>query len=439
MDKGATHLSEDDIVRYRSRRMPPADLLAADAHLALCDPCHGRLIDWQKMSEKTGSAARAFDEAAQGEVTHLSYDQLAKLVDEELSDIDREIAESHLGLCSQCEIELNDLREVRSRMASPAKEYAPERKRASRARPPALWQRPAFRIPAQAAAALACAALLVILVSLPLRRETTRLRARVAELETNNEALKEKAAESERLQSEIAALRDEVGHLKQAAEGEALVALNDGPGRVTLDKSGNLSGLNAQPQYERAVREALQKERVNLPAAIAGSHSGTLMGGEYPEFKLLAPVGIVIETDRPTFRWSRLEGATGYTVTVYNSHLTRIATSDVVTANEWTATSALPRGGTCIWQVRAIKDGKEVVAPPPAGPKAKFRVLEQSKVDEIVRVKKDYSNSHLVMGVVYAEAGLREEAKREFAELLKANPQSPVARKILLSVSRTKR
>ncbi len=441
MDKETTHLSEDDIVRYRSRRMPPADLLAADAHLALCDACHGRLTDWQKLNEKTAAAARAFDEAALGEVTHLSYDELANLVDDELSDIDREIVESHLDLCSQCETELNDLREIRSRMASPAKEYAPERKQSPRERRVALWQRPAFRFSAQAAAALACAALLVILISIPLRRETARLRTRVAELETNNEDLKEKAAEAESLQSEIAALREEGERLRQAAEGQALVALNDGPGRVTLDKSGNLSGLNAQPQYERPVREALLKERVKLPAALAEirSPSGTLMGGDYPEFKLLAPVGIVIETDSPTFRWSKLEGATGYSVTVYDSHLTRVATSDALTATEWTAPSALPRGETCIWQVRATKEGKEVVAPPPAGPRAKFRVLEQSKVDEIGRAKRDHSNSHLVMGVVYAEAGLREEAKREFAELLKANPQSPVARKLLQSVSGTRR
>jgi hypothetical protein len=159
------------------------------------------------------------------------------------------------------------------------------------------------------------------------------------------------------------------------------------------------------------------------------------MGGDYPEFKLLAPVGVAIETDRPTFRWSRLEGAMSYRVTVYDSHLLRIAASDALNTTEWQATTALPRGETCIWQVRTIKDGSEVVAPPPAGPRARFKVLEQSRVDEIVRAKKDHSNSHLVMGVVYGEAGMRDEARREFAELVKANPQSAVARKLLQSVS----
>ena len=163
------------------------------------------------------------------------------------------------------------------------------------------------------------------------------------------------------------------------------------------------------------------------------------MGREYPEFKLVEPVGIVIETDRPVFRWSKLDGATGYTVAVYDSHITRIAASDVLTATEWQAPSALPRGEILVWQVRAIKDGKEVVAPPPAGGRARFKVLEQSRVDEIARAKRDYPNSHLIMGVVFAEAGLREEARREFAELLKANSQSPVARKLLQSVTGARR
>ena len=441
MDKETTHLSEDEIARYRSRRMPPADLLAADAHLSLCDACHSRLIDWSKLNEKAAAATRAFDEATRGEVTHLTYDELAGLADDKLNEIDREIAESHLDFCSLCQTELSELRDFRTTMVSAAEEYEPEKEQSSPTRRVALWQRPAFQISAQAAAALACAALLVILISIPMRRETARLRARVAELELSNAALKEKTADSESLASEIAALREEVDQLKQAAEGQGIVALNDGGGRVTLDKSGNLFGLKAQGQYEEAVREALQKERVKLPAALAAirSPSGTLMGGEYPEFKLVEPVGIMIENDRPTFRWSKLDGATGYTVTVYDSHLTRVASGDALSATEWQAPSALPRGEIFIWQVRTIKDGKEVVAPPPASSRARFKVLEQSRVDEIARAKRDYPNSHLILGVVFAEAGLREEARLEFAELLKANPQSPVARKLLQSVSGARR
>jgi len=158
------------------------------------------------------------------------------------------------------------------------------------------------------------------------------------------------------------------------------------------------------------------------------------MGSEQPEFKLIAPIGIVIETDRPALRWSALPGATSYTVMIYDESLTKVATSPAITSSEWTSTTPLARGKTYVWQVRALKDGEEVVAPAASRSRAKFRVLEQSKLDEIRRARSTNGNSHLMMGVVYADAGLVEEAEREFAELVRANPQSSTARKLLASV-----
>lgn len=163
------------------------------------------------------------------------------------------------------------------------------------------------------------------------------------------------------------------------------------------------------------------------------------MGGGRAELRLLSPVGIVIESDRPVFRWSTLEGAANYTVTIYDSDLTQVASSDALTTTTWTPIATLPRGRTYIWQVRAIKEGKEIVAPPPAGSRVKFKVLERAKVEEINRAKNSHPNSHLVMGLAYAEAGLLEDARREFAVLLKSNPQSPIARKLVQSVGSARR
>ena len=44
------------------------------------------------------------------------------------------------------------------------------------------------------------------------------------------------------------------------------------------------------------------------------------------------------------------------------------------------------------------------------------------------------SNSHLALGVFYTRAGLLNEAEREFQRLVKLNPQSELARKLLQSV-----
>ena len=420
--------------------MPPVELLAADDHLALCDACYGRMGATQGWDEKLLAASKAFDAAADYEVTHLTYEQMAALTDDRLDNIDREVVGSHLKLCSRCEAELNDLREVSSAMAvPPAERREPPRAPALREKLESLWRRPAFRIPAQAFAALAAVVLASLLFTIPMRRERAELRARVAELERGNEALKGQAAAGGEMQNEISAMREENDRLRQIAESraEVLVALNDGGGRVTLDTDGNLLGVRAGLRDEQAVKDALQHGRVQLPPSLRelrGGQSGTLMGDGRAGFRLLAPVGVVIESDRPTLRWSALEGAASYTVTVYDSNLTQVAASDPLTTTEWAVPTALVWGRTYLWQVRAVKDGSEVIAPPPAGSRVKFRVLEQAKVEEVERARGSHGNSHLVMGLVYAEAGLLVEAAREFEALLRANPQSPTARRLLQSV-----
>ncbi len=436
MDNTAGHLAEDDIVSYRGRTMPPAELLAADRHLALCDICHARMAEWPDMPERAGAAARAFAEAATEGTPHLTYQQLSGLVDNEVGDIDREILESHLQICGSCETGLNRLREDRTRKK--ARENDP--KQTARASKQTLWDAfkslrplPAFSL--MALTALALVALSSFLISIPLRRNNEEMRARVAELERENASLRDRSSSVDGLQANLAELQQENENLRRSTEDHAVVALNDAGSRITLDTQGNLSGLQAV-EYEQTVKGALQSERVKLPPSLRSlrGSSGTLMGGDQPGFNLVAPVGVVIETDRPTFRWSSLADATSYTVTVYDETLSRVASSSAVTTTEWMLTGALPRGKTYIWQVRALVNGDEVVAPGASRSRVRFKVLEQSKLDEIKRARSAHPGSHLIMGVLYAEAGLVEDAEREFKELVQANPESTAAQKLLRSV-----
>lgn len=442
MNYTLTHLSDEDIARYCGRRLPPVEMLAADDHLVLCDSCYARMGAGQGLDDKLLVAGKAFDATTDYEVTHLTYEQMAAMADNRLDDIDREVIESHLELCRRCETELKDLREVSSSLdVSPAEQHVLPTPRAPslRERLISLWRRPAYRMPAPAFAALAVVALAALLIHIPLRRERAELRARVAELEQGNQALKGQATAAEGMQDEVAAMRDENDRLRQAVESraEVLVALNDGGGRVTLDTDGNLLGVRAGLRDEQTIKDALKNGRVSLPPSLRelrGGQSGTLMGDARTGFKLLTPVGVVIESDQPSLRWSVLEGAASYTVTIYDSSLTEVIASGPLTTTQWAVPTALARGRTYVWQVRAVKDGGEVVAPPPAGSRIKFKVLEQAKVEEVERARRSHAKSHLVMGLVYAEAGLLDEAAREFDALLRNNPQSPIARRLLQNV-----
>jgi hypothetical protein len=160
------------------------------------------------------------------------------------------------------------------------------------------------------------------------------------------------------------------------------------------------------------------------------------MGSNEPgrEFSVLAPAGIVLMSDRPSFRWSRLEGATSYLVEVYDEQFRKVMTSPEITTVSWNATQSLPRGQVYSWQVKAVKDGQEVTVPRPPAPQAKFRVIDQGRMNEIARARRAYGSSHLTLALLYAEAGLLREAEQELQVVQRANPRSEIVKKLLRQV-----
>ena len=162
------------------------------------------------------------------------------------------------------------------------------------------------------------------------------------------------------------------------------------------------------------------------------------MGGDQQgnNFSLIAPVGKVIISDRPTFRWSRLEGATGYVVEVYDEGFNLAAASLKLTGNSWVASQPLKRGAIYSWQVKAIKDDQEFKSPRPPAPQAKFRILDQARLNEIEQAQRAYATSHLTLGLLYAQAGLLDEAEQQFRALRKSNPDSTLVQKLLSQINR---
>jgi hypothetical protein len=152
------------------------------------------------------------------------------------------------------------------------------------------------------------------------------------------------------------------------------------------------------------------------------------------EFSVIEPVGAVTLSDRPIFRWSQLNGATGYLVEVYDERFGLAAASPQITDHSWTAAQPLKRGGIYYWQVKAVKDGRELKAPRPPAPQAKFRVLDAARANELAHARRVYAPWRLVLGVLYARAGLAHEAEREFRALQEANPNSELAHRLLKQV-----
>jgi hypothetical protein len=189
---------------------------------------------------------------------------------------------------------------------------------------------------------------------------------------------------------------------------------------------------------EAAIRLALETGQVETPAFLKelAGQPGTLLGTgtEAEALKLVRPLGTAVETDRPTLRWLPLDGASSYIAAVFDANLNPVATSSRLSATEWTLPRALPRGRDYTWQVVARKEGREVTAPAPPAPEARFRVLEEAPAADIGRARQAYAGSHLALGLVYARAGLLDEATSELDALAGLNPDSSVARDLIQQV-----
>jgi hypothetical protein len=380
---------------------------------------------------------------------HLTSEKLAAYVDESLSEIDKEVAEYHLTVCQSCEREARALRDFKETISPQLNERyeptasQPSRPKSRRSPISVLWPRAlsgnSWRT------AFAAAAVLFLMVG------SAWLIWKLRSNESRQVAQEETPAATPTAPFTVngADPNTNVGNSSQPdalptetpEEGGAniLLALNDGGGRVTLDAEGNLSGMEPlAPAQAEAVRDALRTQRVVNPAALTGigARGGVLRGGKGQSgetFFVRSPVGAVVETARPTLRWDALKDAT-YMVTIYDSNFTPVATSRALVSPSWTPPVPLARGRVYSWQVTALKQDSQIKSPQPPAPEAKFKVLEGPKAAEIQRARRANPNSHLALGVLYAQAGLLDEAEREFGALVRANPKSEVARKLLHNV-----
>ncbi len=215
--------------------------------------------------------------------------------------------------------------------------------------------------------------------------------------------------------------------------------LQDGEQLVALNQQGELSGVdNLPPAYQQMMREALTTQRLERSPSLAGlqASASVLRGGDEQgnTFALMEPVAKVVRSARPVFRWSSLAGASSYVVEIYDAQFNLLIASPQLTATSWTAPQSLKRDKVYSWQVKASKDGQEFKAPGATAAQATFRVLSQAKANELVQARRTYASSPLTLGLIYAQAGLLDEAETEFRALQKANPQSPLARRLLANV-----
>lgn len=419
------HLTQQQIEDYSRRQLATTELLAVADHLAACDTCQQRIaIVGNGDAAFLDLRSQVFDQTT--DLTHLTMQQTAAYVDGNLGGEELQIVEDHLSHCEQCVFAANDLREFSNEIApSLDREYQP-------AGTESWWHRTLksftapFRvspIPAFGGAALAIILLAAIVW---LIWPTTQPQEPQIAI-TPSPSPQPSVIDSTPTQPEPVPV---------------IAQLNDGGNTLALDQQGQLSGAdNLPPDYQSLIKKALGTGKIEKSAQLQGltRPPSSLMGAdnEKTNFSVLEPLGNVLLSNVPTFRWSAMEGATGYVVEVYDENFTPAISSPQLTDLTWT--TLLQRGKVYSWQVKAFKDGQEVMAPRPPAPQAKFRVLDLTRVNELAKARRAYPSAHLTLGLLYADAGLLREAEQEFRQLQKANPNSDLARNLLRQVQSLQR
>ena len=483
------HIPAEAIERYGQRRLSGEELLSAHAHAEECAECRARLERVVDVQGAFSNLLADFD-TPEDEPEHLPYAQLAAFVDDSLDEVEREIAESHLAVCRVCAGDAVDLRRYQMIVAASetttANAVAPARAAASKS----LWQRLAsfkpaasfgLSLPNAIAAALVVAAVLMgawfatrtgeragkdqLAQVKPDGRDqnqntprqttgaspgNTSVDNKVAAGNAPSTEAPEGASSSTKNSSKPVATPPASRRLSSSTSRPLLpepatpdFALLDGGREVTLDRRGNLRGLEGlPPAVQNLVGHSLRTASVQTPRSLdslRNGASGVLMGGDAGAggvpFALVSPVGKILREQRPVLRWRALAGAASYTVVIVNADFKQVAQSEKLTATEWTPPLPLERGATYFWQVTAIEpNGRESTSPAPTAPQAKFQVLDARTFDHLKSFAALHPDSHLALGVLYAKAGLLDEAGNEFEKLVKQNPRSPVARKLLQSI-----
>lgn len=397
MNAEQQHLSEQQAKEFRQRKMNADEKARWERHMAGCHDCL-ELVYGEKTLAAVGDRLVEALISLDAKEFHLSMPELQRFARGEMDEADRTIFESHLEDCPACRGTAESLAAARPGRTPELLPAQPQPFWQSIAR---FWKEPRFALPAGVAVLAAC----IFLGWAAWRGGTTS--------------------------SE---------HPGPSTSGEAAVAvsLRDGGAEITLDKKGTLGGVaGLDPAVINAVREALASAGLSKPQVLSELSGPPIkfMGqtGSAPPFAVISPVTTVVGDQQPTLRWEALSGATSYTVAVFDPQFKLVTKSRIPTGTEWRVPIPLRRGAIYFWQVTARKGELQVTIPAAPAPRAEFKVLDSQTATDLEKAR-TLTDSHLVLGILYAQQGLRLDAERELDALARQNPQSSVPAKLLSDV-----
>ena len=442
------HISKSRMREFCAKSLEVPELAEIVEHMEGCTECKELYHD--VFQERTGPFPHSINLSDSWlRYEHLEYEQLVAYVDNKLDEIDREMLDVHLNGCASCREDVRSFVDYRKQVEPFMNvRYAPKEAQTAFSM---NW----FR--GNAWPGFAALAVVVIVgtgigifvlrgngsphqqsVPAQVSQNSSESPSKVpATVETPiNPAIASHPSDQSSNSNVASRPSSNSTHPRHTAEASNSIHLHDGSSNIIIDSSGNISGTETtSPQVNDLVRQILAGGPVKRPAAlgILVSESDVLRGSDNNDssFRLLSPVGVVAG-DNPVFAWEPIKNATVYRVMVADLTGHEVAKSPQLPpgATKWTPAGTLKRGGIYTWSVTAEVGGQEITSSSASAPEAKFKVLDDDKHIELVRLRNE-SNSHLKLGLVYANFGMIDDAEREFQTLANENPHSPFALKLL--------
>jgi hypothetical protein len=223
----------------------------------------------------------------------------------------------------------------------------------------------------------------------------------------------------------------------RTAAPSAAVMLVDGGRQVSVTHDGRMVGLGVDRDAAARIAAALTRGTLAEPARIAALRHETesLRGASASgAFSPIVPIGCVVVTRQPTFEWTAVPGAR-YKVEVFGDQFRPVAQSELLETNRWTVPQPLAHGEIYAWQVTAYNpNGETTTSPAPPAPEARFAVIDVNDAARIDQLQQMQPQSHLALGVAYAEAGAASEAERELEALNAENRGAEPAARLLRAI-----
>jgi hypothetical protein len=431
------HISESIMERFCMRALTENELTTTARHLTGCPDCQEEFISTLRRQREVANLSFSLAPEFWLRHEHLDYEQLVELADDKLDAAERELIDAHLKVCAHCTEDVRSFLAFKEEIGSEMKiSYAPTDRESARQRLSWVnWWRGLVWKPIYSAVIVIVGIVLVIGGAFLINRKAENQRVR--QVPTPNVSPSSTPEGSLANVPSPSALPGESPSEKPTG-AEALVVLNDQGRAITVDKNGNLGGLDDVSASTRdEIAQVLLSEKLDAPAVLKElrGQEGSLRGSNNTQpFKLTFPSRAVIVSDLPTFRWEKALGADSYKVYVNDLAGHEVARSDELSPEtiKWRLQKALKRGEIYSWTVVAVVDGKEIVSPGPSSPEMRFQVLPLTQLKQLQQLKK--TQSHLALAVFYSKVGMMTEAEQELKDLYSRNPGSQKLRALLTRI-----